>query len=137
MAGISFMIIGVAAVMLAVGLPTGGIVFAVISQIFTGFGIGLAHSTTGANALQHANTGKEGEISASLQFTDSFSPGLSIGIGGAFIAISKTLQLGLLTGILLALSLQLLFVILSLAISFRIQQAKMTPDADFSARNNA
>ncbi len=122
MAGICFMIIGVSAVILAVGLPEGGIAFAVISQIFTGFGIGLAHPTTGAIALQHTNAGQEGEISAGLQFTDAFSPGLSIGIGGAFIAVSQTLNWGLVTGILLALFLQLLLVILSLAISFRIKR---------------
>lgn len=118
--GILFMIIGVAAVMLAVGLPEGGIVIAVISQILTGFGIGLAHPTTGAIALQHAKVDEEGEVSASLQFTDAFSPGLSIGIGGAFIAVSQSLNGGLLTGIILALSLQLFFVILSFALSFRI-----------------
>ncbi|MEF3301688.1 MFS transporter [Paenibacillus sp. GYB003] len=123
MAGIGFMIVGVAAVMLAVGIPEGGIVLAISSQLFTGFGIGLAHPTTGAIALQHANAGEEGEISASLQFTDAFSPGLSIGIGGAFIAVSETLGPGLLTGIVSALSLQLLFVIQSIAISFRIRQA--------------
>jgi len=122
--GIGFMIIGVAAVILAVGLPEGGIIFAVISQLFTGFGIGLAHPTTGAIALQHTKTGEEGEISASLQFTDAFSPGVSIGIGGALIAVSHSLNLGLLTGIILALSLQLLFVLLSFTISFRIKQAK-------------
>ncbi|MED3550324.1 MFS transporter [Cytobacillus praedii] len=122
--GIGFMIIGVTAVLLAVGIPEGGIVFAVISQLFTGFGIGLAHPTTGAIALQYAKAGEEGEISASLQFTDAFSPGVSIGIGGAFIALSQSLNFGLLKGILLALSLQLLFVLLSFTISFRIKQAK-------------
>jgi len=124
MAGIFFLIVGGAAVMLAVGLPEGGIVFAVISQIFTGFGIGLAHPTTGAISLQQAKSGEEGEISAGLQFTDAFSPGLSIGLGGALIAISGTLNWGLATGVLLALSLQLLFVILSFAVSFRIKQVK-------------
>lgn len=119
--GIGFMFIGVLSVLLAVGLPTGGIGFAVMSQLFTGFGIGLAHPTTGAIALQHAKAGEEGEISASLQFTDAFSPGLSIGIGGALIAISQSLDLGILTGILLALSLQFIFVLLSFAISFRIK----------------
>lgn len=130
-AGICLMIVGVAAVILAVGLPDGGIVYAVISQIFTGFGIGLAHPTTGAIALQYANSGEEGEISANLQFTDAFSPGLSIGVGGAFIAISQTLNWGLLAGILLVLSLQLLFVILSLAISFRIKKVKLVSKRDF------
>lgn len=119
--GIGFMIIGVLSVLLAVGLPGGGIGFAVISQLFTGFGIGLAHPTTGAIALQHVKAGEEGEISASLQFTDAFSPGLSIGIGGALVAISQSLNLDILTGILLALSLQFIFVLLSFTISFRIK----------------
>lgn len=109
--GLGFMIAGVT------------IIFAVISQLFTGFGIGLAHPTTGAIALQHAKSGEEGEISASLQFTDAFSPGLSIGIGGALIGVSQSLNFGLLTRILLALFLQLLFVLISFIISFRIKQA--------------
>lgn len=121
--GLGFMITGVIMVILAVGLSEGGIIFAVISQLFTGFGIGLAHPTTGAIALQHAKSGEEGEISASLQFTDAFSPGLSIGIGGTLIGVSQSLNLGLLTGILLALFLQLLFVLISFIISFRIKQA--------------
>lgn len=120
--GIGFMLIGIAAVILAVSLPEGGITYAVISQLFTGFGIGLAHPTTGAIALQHTKSGEEGEISASLQFTDAFSPGVSIGISGALIAISQSLHWGLLTGIICALSLQLLFVLLSFTISFRMKQ---------------
>ncbi|MNP68749.1 hypothetical protein D3C76_1647460 [compost metagenome] len=99
-----------------------------ISQLFTGFGIGLAHPTTGAIALQNTKTGEEGEISASLQFTDAFSPGVSIGVGGALIAVSQSLNLGLLTGIILALSLQLILVLLSLTISFRIKQAKASAE---------
>lgn len=117
------MIAGVTMVILAVGLSEGGIIFAVMSQLFTKFGIGLAHPTTGAIALQHAKSGEEGEISARLQFTDAFSPGLSIGIGGALIGVSQSLNFGLLTGILLALFLQLLFVLISFIISFRIKQA--------------
>jgi len=119
--GVCLMLIGVAAVILAVSLPMGGIVLAILSQILTGFGIGLAHPTTGAIALQHANVGEEGEVSASIQFTDAFSPGLSIGLGGAFLAISETLQWGIINGILLALSLQLVLLLLSLVISFRIK----------------
>ncbi len=93
-------------VILAVDLSEGGIIFTVISQLFTGFGIGLAQPTTGAIALQHAKSGEEGEISTSLLFIDAFSPGLSIGIGGALIGVSQSLNLGLLTGILLALFLR-------------------------------
>jgi len=128
MIGVCFMIIGVTAVIFAISLPMGGILFAIISQILTGFGIGLANPTTGAIALQHANAGEEGEVSASIQFTDAFGPSISIGLGGALIAISETLQWGLLIGILLALTLQLVFVILSFIFSFRIKQKNIASE---------
>ncbi|WP_088834058.1 MFS transporter [Paenibacillus tyrfis] len=119
-AGIGLMIVGVSLVITAVGLESGGIGFAVISQIFTGFGIGLANPTTGAIALQHARSGEEGEISAYLQFVDAFCPGVSIGIGGALIAVSEHSSQGIFTGIMLALLTQLLFIVLSFLVSFRI-----------------
>ncbi|MFB6365477.1 MFS transporter [Paenibacillus elgii] len=118
--GLGFMIVGVSLVIMAVGLESGGIWFAVISQIFTGFGIGLANPTTGAIALQHARSGEEGEISAYLQFVDAFFPGVSIGIGGALIAVSEHFNQGIFMGIMLALFTQLLFIVLSFLISFRI-----------------
>ncbi|MCM3342128.1 MFS transporter [Paenibacillus sp. MER TA 81-3] len=118
--GVGVMIVGVALVITVIGLPSSGIVWAVISQIFTGFGIGLANPTTGAIALQHAEPGQEGEVSANLQFVDAFGPGLSIGVGGALIAISETLEWGIFTGIMLALTAQLLFILLSFVASFRI-----------------
>jgi MFS family permease len=120
--GIGFMIVGVSLVITAVRFESGGVVFAVISQIFTGFGIGLANPTTGAIALKHAKPGEEGEISAYLQFVDAFCPGLSIGIGGALIAVSEHFNGGIFTGIMLALCTQLLFVLLSFIVSFRIAE---------------
>lgn len=114
------MIVGVSLVITSVGLESGGIGFAVISQIFTGFGIGLANPTTGAIALQYARPGEEGEISSYLQFVDAFCPGLSIGIGGALIAVSGHFSQGIFTGIMLALFAQLLFIVLSFLLSFRI-----------------
>ncbi|MEC0211052.1 MFS transporter [Paenibacillus ehimensis] len=119
-AGIGLMIVGVSLVITSVGLESGGIGFAVISQIFTGFGIGLANPTTGAIALQYARPGEEGEISSYLQFVDAFCPGLSIGIGGALIAVSGHFSQGIFTGIMLALFAQLLFIVLSFLLSFRI-----------------
>ncbi|MEK8128396.1 MFS transporter [Paenibacillus filicis] len=118
--GIGLMMVGVSLVIAAVGLESGGVWFALISQLFTGFGIGLANPTSGAVALQHAKQGEEGEVSASLQFVDAFVPGLSIGIGGALLMISQSLGHSLFTGILLALGLQLLFIVLSFIASFRI-----------------
>ncbi|MBD2862906.1 MFS transporter [Paenibacillus oceani] len=124
--GTGIMIVGVVFVIASITLPGGVLGYAVISQLFTGFGIGLANPTTGAIALQHARAGEEGEVSAVIQFIDAFSPGISIGVGGAFIAMSQTLQWDLFTGVLLALSLQLLFMIGSFVISFRIQKAAAT-----------
>ncbi|WP_282936880.1 MFS transporter [Paenibacillus sp. RC67] len=118
--GIGLMILGVSLVITAVTLERGGIVFAVISQIFTGFGIGMANPTTGAVALQHARPGEEGEISAYLQFVDAFFPGVSIGIGGALIAVSEHFNQNNFTGIMLALWIQLFLVLLSFIVSFRI-----------------
>ncbi|WP_232697387.1 MFS transporter [Brevibacillus daliensis] len=118
--GVGLMIVGVSLVIMAIGFEGGGIAIALISQLLTGFGIGMANPTTGAIALQHARKGEEGEISAYLQFVDAFFPGLSIGIGGALIAISEIFSSGIFMGIMLALFTQLLLVILSFIVSFRI-----------------
>ncbi|MFF6015838.1 hypothetical protein [Lysinibacillus fusiformis] len=53
--GLGIMITGVIMVILAVDLSEGGIIFTVISQLFTGFGIGLAQPTTGAIAFNTLN----------------------------------------------------------------------------------
>lgn len=118
--GVAMMVIGVICVMGVIGLPGGTIALAILSQICTGFGIGLANPTTGAIALQHAEPGQEGEVSSQLQFVDAFGPGLSVGIGGALIAISDSLDWGILAGIMLALAAQLLFIVISLAAACRI-----------------
>jgi len=118
--GIGFMIIGVAMVILTIGIPSNGIILAVFSQIVTGFGIGLAHPTSGAIALQQAKAGEAGTVSANIQFIDAFSPGLSIGLGGALIAISNTNEWEALTGIMLSIAVPFLFIIFSFLVSFRI-----------------
>ncbi|MBG9795915.1 hypothetical protein ABD76_27025 [Paenibacillus dendritiformis] len=117
--GVAMMVIGVICVMAVIGLP-GRIALAILSQICTGFGIGLANPTTGAIALQHAAPGQEGEVSSQLQFVDSFGPGLSAGIGGALIAIGDSLDWGIFAGITLVLAAQLLFIVISLAAACRI-----------------
>jgi len=114
------MIVGVSLVLTSIGLSGGGVALALISQVITGFGVGLATPTIGAVALQLAEEGKEGEVSATLQFIDSFSIAVSIGISGALVALSESLQLGIFTGVMMALVLQLCFVVLSFVTSFRI-----------------
>lgn len=120
MAGIGIMIAGTVLVILALMLSEGGIILILLSQMITGFGVGLANPTTAAIALQHAAPGKEGEMSANLQFVDSFYMGVSIGVGGALIALSENLQWGLSTGVVMVLTLQLVWVLFSFLASLRI-----------------
>ncbi|KOY16207.1 MFS transporter [Paenibacillus xylanivorans] len=122
MTGIGIMIAGTILVILALILSNGGIILILLSQMITGFGVGLANPTTAAIALQHALPRKEGEMSANLQFVDSFYMGVSIGVGGALIALSETLQWGISIGVLIVLTLQLLLVLLSFLASLRITQ---------------
>jgi MFS family permease len=118
--GLCIMIVGVSLVLTSIALSGSGVALALISQVITGFGVGLATPTIGAVALQLAEEGKEGEVSAALQFIDSFSIAVSIGISGALVALSESLQLGIFTGVMMALGLQLCFVVLSFVTSFRI-----------------
>ncbi|MFD2117923.1 MFS transporter [Paenibacillus yanchengensis] len=119
--GLVCMTIGLASIVTVVNLPGNGLFLTLISQMIIGFGIGLANPTTGAIALSKAPKGAEGEVSAHLQFIDAFGPGLSIGIGGAIIAVSNFYDAGLSTGIIIALALQLTLAIISLIISFRVK----------------
>ncbi len=131
--GVGFIIVGVALIIIAIASLGVGIGIAVLSQIIIGFGAGLANPTTAAIALQYAEPGEEGEVSSILQFIDSFSIALSIGIGGALVAISETFNWGIGTGILMAISLQLLFAVLSFITSFRITKKDPIRDTGVSS----
>ncbi|WP_366295924.1 MFS transporter [Paenibacillus sp. AN1007] len=120
MLGIGIMIGGVILVMLALFLPGTGITLILISQIIIGFGVGLANPTTAVIALQYAESGHEGKMSANLQFVDSFYVALSIGVSGALVALAETMGWGISTGILMVLTLQLLLVVFSFLSSLRI-----------------
>jgi len=122
MSGIGIMIAGTVLVILALMLSNGGIILILLSQMITGFGVGLANPTTAAIALQHAAPRQEGEMSANLQFVDSFYMGVSNGVGGTLIALSETLQWGISTGVMIVLILQLLWVLLSFLASLRITE---------------
>ncbi|MCY9590624.1 MFS transporter [Paenibacillus chitinolyticus] len=122
MLGIGIMIAGTVLVILALLLSGDGIMLFLLSQLITGFGVGLANPTTGTIALQHAEPGNEGEVSATLQFVDSFCMGVSIGVSGAVIALAETLQWGISAGVLIVLTLQLVFVLLSFLASIRITE---------------
>lgn len=64
------------------------LVLAVGAHALIGAGIGLAHATTSARAFALAPAGTEGAVASDLLIADSFMPAVSIGAGGALVAIS-------------------------------------------------
>ncbi|MCR8630383.1 MFS transporter [Paenibacillus radicis (ex Xue et al. 2023)] len=119
--GVSLMIIGIGIV---VWVPAINIALSIIGQMITGIGIGLAHPTSGAVAFANAKEGESGEVSANLQFADSFTPGIVIGIGGAIIAVSQATGLLMEVGISGAMVLNLGLIIFSLFASTRLKMGK-------------
>lgn len=110
-AGILLMILGIA---IMVWVPAFNIVLAVIGEIIAGIGIGLAHTISGTLAFSFSKEGESGQVSGSLQFADSFTPGVAVGIGGAIIAMSQTAGMSMENGITVAMVFNLLLVLLSL-----------------------
>lgn len=120
-AGILLMILGIA---IMVWVPALNIVLAVIGEIIAGIGIGLAHTTSGTLAFSFSKEGESGQVSGSLQFADSFTPGVAVGIGGAIIAMSQTAGMSMENGITVAMVFNLLLVLLSLFASGRTRHAQ-------------
>ncbi|WP_254635158.1 MFS transporter [Paenibacillus sp. GbtcB18] len=120
-AGIVLMIVGIA---FMVWVPAVNIVLAVLGEIIAGIGIGLAHTVSGTVAFSLAKEGEAGKVSGSLQFADSFTPGVAIGIGGAIVALSQTGGMSLETGITIAMVFNLALVLLSLVASTRTKQGQ-------------
>ncbi|TMV52214.1 MFS transporter [Paenibacillus mesophilus] len=116
--GVLLMIVGISIV---VWIPTLTIAAAVAGQMITGIGIGLAHPTSGAVAFAGTGGGGAGEISANLQFADSFTPGIVIGIGGAIIAVGKAAGMSMEAGISGAMAFHLVLIVMSLYASTRIR----------------
>ncbi|MED4732088.1 MFS transporter [Aneurinibacillus migulanus] len=119
--GVFMMCVGIGVI---VWVPIIGITLAVASQIIIGFGIGLAHPTSGAISFAQATEGTEGEVSASLQFVDSFTPGIVVGIGGALITISHTVGIAPYLGISAALGIQLILILISLLAAYQLPHIK-------------
>lgn len=129
-AGILLMIAGIG---IMVWIPAVNIALAVLGEIVAGIGIGLAHTTSGTVAFALAKEGESGQISGSLQFADSFTPGVAIGIGGAIIAMSQTGGMSLEAGITIAMAFNLALILLGLFASSRTKQGE---SADRSIRSS-
>ncbi len=78
------------------------IALAIVAWVVAGLGIGLAHSTISTMAFAHATGGEEGTVSSSLLLADLGTPALTIGIGGALVALAGARGWAPETGVLLA-----------------------------------
>ncbi|MBD8007550.1 MFS transporter [Bacillus sp. Sa1BUA2] len=119
--GIFLIIIGIA---IMVWIPAINIILAVLGEIIIGIGIGLAHTVSGTVAFALAKEGEAGQVSGNLQFADSFTPGVAVGIGGAIIAMSQTAGMSLETGITFSMMFNLALILLSLFASVRTKQTQ-------------
>lgn len=130
-AGILLMLLGIG---IMVWVPALNVVLAVIGEIIAGIGIGLAHTTSGTVAFSLAKEGEAGQVSGSLQFADSFTPGVAVGIGGAIIAISQTAAVSMEAAITLAMVFNIALVLLSLIANAR---TKRTPSETYRSQERA
>ena len=119
--GILLMLVGIG-VMLWV--PSLTIAMAVIGEVILGIGIGLAHTVSGTVAFTLVREGEAGQVSGNLQFADSFTPGVAVGIGGAAVAMSQTAGMSMVTGITIAMAFNLVLILLSLVANARTMQSQ-------------
>lgn len=91
-----------------------------MGQITAGVGIGLAHPVSGVVAFSQAGEGGAGQTSANLQFADSFTPGVVIGIGGSILVVCQAAGMSLQSGLIVAMGFHLLLIVISLTASTRI-----------------
>ncbi|MGI2295492.1 MFS transporter [Paenibacillus sp. GXUN7292] len=118
-AGILLMLAGIA---IMVWIPVLTIWTAILGEVIAGIGIGLAHTTSGTLAFTFSKEGESGQVSGSLQFADSFTPGVAIGIGGALIALTQAGGMTMEGSITLAMAFNLLLVLLSILASAQIKK---------------
>jgi MFS family permease len=118
--GVLLLAIGIAFVF---WIPVVTITLAVIGQIIAGIGIGLAHPISGAVAFSHTGEEGAGKTSANLQFADSFTPGVVIGIGGAILVVSQAAGMTMQSGLIVTMAFHLLLIVMSLFASTRITPA--------------
>lgn len=63
-----------------------------------------------------------GQTSANLQFADSFTPGVVIGIGGSILVVCQAGGMSLQSGLIAAMGFHLLLIVISIIASTRISQ---------------
>ncbi|MFK4341740.1 MULTISPECIES: MFS transporter [Paenibacillus] len=101
-------------------VPVVTVAVAVIGQIIAGIGIGLAHPISGVVAFSQTGEEGVGKTSANLQFADSFTPGVVIGIGGSILVVCQSAGMSLQSGLIVTMGFHLLLIVMSLFASTRI-----------------
>ncbi|CAM4452093.1 MFS transporter [Paenibacillus xylanexedens] len=115
--GVLLLAIGIAIVF---WVPVVTVTIAVIGQIIAGVGIGLAHPISGVVAFSQTGEEGVGQTSANLQFADSFTPGVVIGIGGSILVVCQAGGMSLQSGLIVAMGFHLLLIVTSIIASTRI-----------------
>jgi hypothetical protein len=84
--GILCLLVGAlgASVVLAPALPAAGV--AGVGWAFAGLGIGIVYPTATLAILEAAPSGREGEVSATLQIANAVAIALGTGLGGDLVA---------------------------------------------------
>lgn len=83
----------------------------------SGLGMGLANPASTAIAFAHAPKGKEGSVSSSMLLSELFAPAVSIGVGGALVALGFGLGI---SGTVFALCMAPLLAVLAAGAAFRL-----------------
>lgn len=123
--GLWLMLAGILMVLPLVALGSSGysLALAIGSQMIVGFGIGLAHPTSGALAFSHAPPGEAGKVSADLTVADTFTPAVAIGAAGAMLLLVQSAGLSRAVALTAVLASQALLILLGLAAAWRNRNA--------------
>lgn len=88
MLGFAVLLTGVLLMALAVLVPAVPALLSVLGWAIGGLGMGVAFNASTTDTMEHAATGREGEVSSSLQLAQTLSTALVSGIGGSAIALA-------------------------------------------------
>lgn len=118
--GTVLLAVGVGVQVLALFTPLWPLLVTVLGWGLSGFGVGLAHSTSSVLAFALAPKGEEGKVAAALQIADNFTAALSAGLAAALFAFASTQTLGTAPSIAVAFGSSAFFALLAVFAAYRI-----------------
>ena len=112
--------VGLALQLVALYAPRFPLLPALGGWLLAGLGIGLAHATSAVLSFAFAPEGEEGAVASSLQLADQFTAALTIGMGGALLALMTAVGSGERAGVLAAFLVSLVLALIGVAAASRI-----------------